>query len=122
MAEGFAKKLGKGKLEVFSAGSRPSSAINPNAATVMQEIGIDISAQKSNGFFDLPHQEFDYIITMGCKDIYPEQSRGGCPLYPAKETIDWDIEPPVGNDLDLFRRIRDQIQGKIKDFLHALKK
>lgn len=121
MAEGFAKRLGASKVEAYSAGSRPSGAVNPHAVAVMQELGIDISAQKSNGFFDLPRQEFDYIITLGCKDIYPERSRGSCPLYPSKETIDWDIEPPVGNDLGLFRRIRDQIQEKIKDFLRGIK-
>ncbi|MEA3494024.1 MAG: arsenate reductase ArsC [Candidatus Margulisiibacteriota bacterium] len=113
MAEGFAKKLGAGKVEAYSAGSRPSGAVNPHAVAVMQEIGIDISAQKSNGFFDLPYQKFDYIITMGCKD--------SCPLYPSKETIDWEIEPPHGSDLDLFRRIRDEIQEKVKGFLNALK-
>ena len=31
MAEGFTKALGQGKIEVYSAGSRPSSQVDPLA-------------------------------------------------------------------------------------------
>ena len=50
MAEGFARNLGEGVIEAYSAGSRPSGKINPEAIKVMQEVGIDISAQSSKGF------------------------------------------------------------------------
>ena len=53
MAEGFAKKLGEGKIEAFSAGSNPSGQVEKMAIKVMQERGIDISDQKSKGFGDI---------------------------------------------------------------------
>ena len=54
MAQGFAEAFGKGKLEVYSAGSRPSSHINPLAIEVMKEKGIDLSGRRPKGLNDLP--------------------------------------------------------------------
>jgi len=109
MAEGFARSFGIEDLDVLSAGSRPSGRVNPTAIKLMEEAGIDISKQRSKGFFGLPYKEFDYVVTMGCKDT--------CPFVPSKETIDWDIEVPTGNDLKVFRRIRDDIKKKVANLI-----
>lgn len=106
MAEGFAKYFSKGNLEVFSAGSKPKGEINPLAVEVMKEIGIDISGQISKGFSDLPVRNFDYVITLGCKDI--------CPFFPADRHIEWQIDDPQGKDINFFRKVRDQIKDKVK--------
>ena len=112
MAEGFAKSLGGAKLESYSAGSRPSGKVNPDAITVMQEAGVDISAAKSKGFKDLAIKEFDYVITMGCKDT--------CPFVPAKEHIDWQIEDPKGKKEDFFRKTLDLIKEKIEQLIREV--
>jgi arsenate reductase (thioredoxin) len=46
MAQGFAELFGKGKLEGYSAGSRPASRIDPSVFEVMKEKGIDLSGKK----------------------------------------------------------------------------
>jgi len=112
IAEGFAKALGGLKLEVYSAGSKPGGKVNPDAVKVMREIGIDISTAKSKGFNDLPAKEFDYVVTMGCKDI--------CPLVPAKEHIDWHIEDPKGKDEEFFRKTRDLIKEKVESLIREV--
>jgi len=109
MAEGFARKLGGDRIEVFSAGSHPAGFVAPNAIAVMKEIGIDISGQRSKGFADIPHKEFDYVISLGCRDV--------CPIYPAKEKIDWEIEDPIGQPIEVFRNVRDNIAVKVKTFI-----
>lgn len=109
MAEGFALYYGAGKLEVYSAGSRPSGEVNPQAVKVMAEAGIDISAQRSKGFNDLPIRQFDYAVTLGCQDI--------CPLVPAERHIEWEIEDPAGKDSETFRRVRDEIKEKVMGLL-----
>lgn len=106
MAEGFARKFGGDKVEAFSAGSKPSGVVNPNAVAAMKEIGIDISGQVSKGFDKLPYQEFDDIVTMGCGDT--------CPYFPAKERFDWEIEDPKGKGIEAFRKARDEIGAKVK--------
>jgi len=112
MAEGFAKAMMKG-IEVFSAGSKPSGVVNPYAIKVMLEVGIDISFYRSKGFDALPYREFDYIVTMGCKDT--------CPFFPSKETLDWQIEDPKGKDIQYFRIVRDKIKIEVDDLIRRLK-
>ncbi len=107
MAEGFARHLFADKIEPYSAGSKPSGKINPDAIKVMGEIGIDISSQGSKGFAELPVKEFDYVVTMGCQDV--------CPYFPAKEHIDWQIEDPKGKGIEAFRRVRDKIGEKVQE-------
>ena len=116
MAEGFARKFGGDKLEVFSAGSKPSGTVNPDAVLVMKEIGIDITGQASKGFEQLPYNKFDYIVTMGCLPA-GQAGQDTCPYFPAKEKVDWQIEDPKGKGLEVFRRVRDEIGNKVKDLV-----
>jgi arsenate reductase len=112
MAEGFAKKLGQGKIEAYSAGSYPSGKVDEMAIRVMKEKGIDISGQKSKGFSDLEEKNFDYVITMGCGDV--------CPFVPARQRIEWDLSDPKGKPIEAFREIRDLIESKVKEFIENL--
>jgi glutathione/glutaredoxin type arsenate reductase len=109
IAEGFARSLGKDVIEAYSAGSKPSGKVNPDAIKVMREAGIDISLQESKGFSDLTGKNFDYVITLGCGDA--------CPFVPADKHIEWKIENPMGKDLDFFRQTRDEIRDKVINFI-----
>ena len=113
IAEGFAKSIGKDVLEVYSAGSKPSGKVNPTAIEVMREIGIDIAGQKSKGFLDLPVKKFDYVITLGCKDV--------CPFVPASEHIEWQIADPKDSEINFFRKVRDQIRSEVEKLIQNIK-
>ena len=112
MAEGFAEILGRGKLEVYSAGSRPSSQIDPLVIEVMKEKGIDLSTKRPKGLNDLPLIEMDYLVTMGCEET--------CPAIPAKKIIEWEIPDPKGKSIEVFRQVRDLIQEKVKALLKEI--
>jgi arsenate reductase (thioredoxin) len=114
MAEGFAEAFGQGKIEVYSAGSRPSSAIDPLVIEVMKEKGIDLSGKRPKGLNDLPPIEMDYLVTMGCEET--------CPAIPAKKIIEWEIPDPKGKSTDFFREIRDIIEAKVKSLLEEIEK
>jgi len=109
MAEGFAKRLGQGKIEAQSAGSNPSGKVEKMAIKVMREKGINISGQKSKGFDDLKGKDFDYVITMGCKDV--------CPFVPAKQRIEWNVSNPKERSIEVFRKIRDEIERGVREFI-----
>ncbi len=106
MAEGFARTLGRGRVAVFSAGSRPSGLVDPRAIRLMAEKGIDLGLQSSKGLDDLPNVRWDYLVTMGCGDA--------CPNLPARNRIDWDLEDPKHMDDEGFRAARDQIGSLVK--------
>jgi arsenate reductase len=53
MAEAFARIHGAGKVEAYSAGSRPSGKVNPEAIKAMQEVGYDLSEHRSKSLAEL---------------------------------------------------------------------
>ncbi len=109
MAQGFAEAFGKGRVEAYSAGSHPSSHINPLAIEAMKEKGIDLSGRRPKGLNDLPPVEMDYLVTMGCEEV--------CPAVPAKKILEWEIPDPKGKSIDVFRNVRDTINDKVKGLL-----
>ena len=112
MAEAFARQLGQGKVETYSAGSRPSGRVNPRAIEFMREIGYDLSTRRSKGLEALPEVEFDAVITMGCGDE--------CPVIRARRREDWAIPDPKDLRPDEFRKVRDLIQRKVQELLESL--
>lgn len=112
MAEAFAKAFGKGEIEVYSAGSHPSSTIDPLVIKVMKEKGIDLSGNRPRGLNDLPPIEMDYLVTMGCEET--------CPAIPAKKIIEWEIPDPKGKSIDVFREVRDLIEDKVRGLLKEI--
>ena len=109
MAQGFAESLGQGKVEVYSAGSKPSSQIDPLVIEVMKEKGIDLSSRRPKGLNDLPPVEMDYLVTMGCEET--------CPAVLSKKIIEWQIPDPKGKPIGEIRRIRDVLEAKVKKLL-----
>jgi arsenate reductase len=109
MAQAFAKIHGGESVAAFSAGSRPSGKINPKAITAMQELGYDLAQHNSKSIHDIPKQEYDYVVTMGCGDE--------CPFIPAKTRLDWQIPDPRNMEAAEFRKVRDLIEQKVKEIL-----
>ena len=109
MAQGFAEALGEGKIQVYSAGSRPSSVIDPSVVEVMKEKGIDLSGKRPKSLDELPTIEMDYLVTMGCEET--------CPAVLARKIIEWEIPDPKGKSIEIFREVRNMIEGKVKGLL-----
>jgi len=112
MAQGFAEAFGKGRVEVYSAGSHPASQINSLAIEVMKEKNIDLSGRRPKGLQDLPPVEMDYLVTMGCEET--------CPAVPARKIIEWEIADPRGRPIDEIRKIRDMLEAKVKKLLEEV--
>jgi len=112
MAEAFAKRHGKGKVAVYSAGSSPSGQVNPRAVEFMREVGYDLGNHRSKGLAELPVGEFEVAVTMGCGDE--------CPVIRAKRREDWAIPDPKQMSPEEFRGVRDLIEEKVKALIDSL--
>ena len=112
IAEAFARMHGAGAVEPYSAGSKPSGQVNPKAIASMRELGYDLSRHASKSLSDIPAVEYDVAVTMGCGDA--------CPNVRAKQREDWNIPDPKALPPDEFRKIRDQIEEKVKTLLATL--
>jgi protein-tyrosine-phosphatase len=109
MAAGLVKKLAGDRVQVRSAGSDPSDEINPAAVEAMAEVGVDLAQELPKLLTTDAVREADAVITMGCGDA--------CPIFPGKRYEDWDLEDPAGKDLVTTRRIRDEIEKRVRTLL-----
>ncbi|MHB8880522.1 MAG: arsenate reductase ArsC [Thermodesulfovibrionales bacterium] len=125
MAEGFARELGLGLIEPYSAGLLPAGLVHPAAIAVMNEEGIDISGQSSKGIAPALLQQMDIIVTL-CSNA--EES---CPVTPPEITrLHWPIDDPVNSieeelgteeeDLNKFRKARDEIKRKLVELVKSM--
>ena len=64
MAEGWARKLLPMGVRIWSAGSQPAESLHPLAVRAMQEVGVDISAQRPKRVADVPLGDVDTVITL----------------------------------------------------------
>ena len=102
----------RGRVLVRSAGSAPADRINPAVVDVMRELGVDLSKEFPKPLTTEAAQASDVVITMGCGDA--------CPIFPGKRYLDWDLEDPAGKDVDAVRRIRDEINHRVRCLLAEL--
>lgn len=114
MAEGFFRKYAPMDYESYSAGTKPTSMINPLAVQVMSESGIDITIQSPKTITDSMIKNAARIINMGCMD------RESCPALFVSDVIDWAIEDPKGKPIEDVRKIRDIIEKKVQELCKTL--
>jgi arsenate reductase (thioredoxin) len=112
MAAGLVRLRSEGRIHVRSAGSTPIETVNPHAVEVMQELGVDLSQEFPKPLTDEFVRAADVVITMGCGDA--------CPIFPGKKYEDWDLDDPAEQDLPTVRRIRDEIDERVKRLVAEL--
>lgn len=101
-----------GRVKVSSAGSNPGSEINPTVAQVLRMRNLDPSKEFPKPLSDLATQKADVVITMGCGDA--------CTIYPGKRYLDWEIEDPAGKQIEVVRKIVDEIEQRVIDLCNEL--
>ena len=106
MAAALLQRHAGGRVRVRSAGSEPAEEVNPVVVEALAEVGIDISAEVPKGLTDEAVREADAVVTMGCGDA--------CPVYPGKRYLDWELEDPAGKSLEDVRRIRNEIDRRVR--------
>ena len=122
MAHGFLQSFSR-NLEVHSAGTIPAERVNPKAIEVMKEVGIDLSGQRPKSVEIYLNDEWDYVITV-CGG-----ANESCPVFTGKvkHRLHIGFDDPsdaIGTDeyvMKEFRRVRDEIQMKFKEFANSIK-
>lgn len=113
MAEGFAKTLGQGQIEVVSSGLE-ASQVRPEAIATMKEVGIDITDQHSKPLSDFKAEEFDAVISLcGCGVNLP-------PEWVMQAVFeDWQLDDPAEQP-EIFPRVRDEIKERVEHLIQSL--
>ena len=117
MAEGFSRKKNNHKFNIHSAGIE-AHGLNPKAVKAMDEVGINISNQKSKSISMDNLGNFDMVVTL-CGN-----ARDRCPAIPSSyEHIHWGLEDPAnakGTEdeiMNIYRKVRDQIDKRINSLV-----
>lgn len=122
LAEGLLKHIAKGEYEIHSAGTKPS-IVRPEAIKVLEEIGIDISKNRSKSVGEFASEEIDFVLTV-C-----DNAKENCPYFSAKtRLIHHSFEDPAtveGDEktrLSAFRRVRDELNDYLPEFISEINK
>ena len=110
MAEAFARKMG---LAATSAGTVPSSKINPIVVEAMKEKGLDIGSNHPKMLTTEMINDASLVVTMGCS------IEEACPrpmlAQMQKKLVDWSLEDPKGKPIEKVRAIRDDIERRVAE-------
>src|SRR6266446_6780196 len=110
MAQAFAEKLG---LMTLSAGTVPSTRVNPVVVEAMRERGIDLSRKSPKMLTSDMINHARLVITMGCsvEEACPR------PMLAAmrKKLVDWNLDDPKGRSIEEVRKIRDEIEKSVRE-------
>lgn len=123
IAEAWGKKYLEPEFEIYSGGST-CHGIDPVAAMVMAEAGIDISNQSSKRVTDILHKKYDFVILLcsSAEKNLPEFSPDT--IFISKEFDDpphFSSRSEAGSDvLSNYRRVRDEIRQFVCDLPNLL--
>ena len=112
IAEALAKNISKGKIEFYSAGSKPSGVVNPMAIKLLRAQGVDLPDHKSKHVSNFEGIKIDYLILMGCGDK--------CPNLVADERIEWDIPDPKDMEKSEFLKVIEKIRREVQKLIGTI--
>lgn len=114
MAEGFARHLGTGKIEVTSSGLE-ASQVRPEAIATMKDAGVDIARQTSNALNEFKPEDFDIVISLcGCGVNLP-------PDWVTRSVFeDWQLDDPAAQP-EIFTRVREEIRERVAQLIESVK-
>lgn len=112
IAAGILRQLAGDRVVVRTAGSAPAADVRSSIVHALDEIGVPLDGEFPKPLSDEAVRAADWVITMGCGDA--------CPVYPGRRYLDWEIEDPVGKPAATVRRIRDDIESRVRGLLSEL--
>lgn len=118
MAQAIMNRLGKGRFEAFSAGSKPAGYVHPVAIKTLEDAKLSTDGLRSKSWAEYEGQPFDFVITV-C-----DRAKESCPVWPGQPiTAHWGFEDPAeatGSEEQkqrVFRKVFTEIQTRINLFL-----
>jgi arsenate reductase (thioredoxin) len=113
MSQALFERAAVGRHAASSAGTTPAEHVHPQVVEAMREIGIDLSDRRPQALTRELAEQADVVVTMGCGDA--------CPYIPGKRYVDWELPDPAAMPVDEVRRLRDEIDAKVRELAAELK-
>jgi arsenate reductase len=97
------------RARASSAGTAPGEHVHPGVVTAMREVGVELESAKPQRLTPELARTANWLITMGCGDA--------CPVVPGATKDDWPLEDPKGKNIEDVRRIRGEIETRVRAFI-----
>jgi arsenate reductase (thioredoxin) len=110
IAQAFFERYAPEDVRAESAGQLPAEAIWPNVVEAMREVGIEIADRRPKKLDVEMQLHADFAITLNCA--------AECPYVPAT-VEDWDVTDPHDKPIEEVRLIRDEIEGRVREFVET---
>jgi arsenate reductase len=92
-------------VKTASAGPRAAERVQPEVIEAMKEIGFDLRSARPQPLTPELIQSANLLVSFGCGEL--------CPSYPGQRRIEWPVHAPEGQTLEVVRRIRDELRGRV---------
>ena len=108
MAAALFERAAAGRHAALSAGTLadPEGRVHPEVVEVMRELGVDLADRRPQRLTPALAEAADVVVTMGCGDA--------CPVIPGKRYVDWELDDPAGQGIEVVRPIRDEIRRRVE--------
>ena len=116
MAAGLMSKIAGDAVQVYSAGTKPGTAVNTLSAEVLSEVGVDITDQTPKSMDPRIVQDVDVVVTLG-REAHIEP-------VPGTQFENWDTDEPSERGIDGIERmrlVRDDIVARVSDLAARLR-
>ncbi len=113
IAAALTSMLSRRQVSVHSAGTATHGQIDPAVSAVISELGVDTSEAFARPVTDEILRGADVVVTMG-------HSVGLIQIPPGVRHEDWRVGDPVGAPIDEVRRVRADIELRVRSLLESL--
>ena len=114
IAEAIGHKLAPGDWVIDSAGSHPTTQVDPKAVSILRAHGLGMRRRKPQGFSALALKEWDFVVDISCE----ESGKGMKP----KNYVEWDLADPLDGPMDLYKHLFDELSDRIRDLFRGIQK
>ncbi|MEV3902721.1 low molecular weight phosphatase family protein [Mycobacterium sp. NPDC050551] len=108
MAAGLMRKVAADAVDVYSAGTRPGTAVNALSAEVLAEVGVDVTDQTPTPIDPELVAKVDLVVILGREaEVEP---------VPETRFENWDTDEPSERGIDGIERmrlVRDDIAARV---------
>lgn len=111
MAEAWVRHYGGGRVVAQSAGVHPLGQVTPETQTVMAEKGVALEGQYSKGLETIDWKRVDLLVNMA-----PYAADRLLPAFRGRR-VTWEVTDPFLESLDVYRQVRDDLEGRVRTLL-----
>ena len=112
IAEALGRKLAPEDWGIESAGSHPPKDLDPKAVAILRRYGIRMHRHTPQGFSTLEPRTWDFVVDISCEKAGKGVS--------AKNYVEWDLADPLDGPMDLYKRLFDDLESRIRDLFRGI--